>query len=154
MDWLGITIYGLSILSICILAAATLGQLRVGLRPYEAIIKKAAFGVLILCAFYWNLSIPSAGYIPEPEPLPEIKAIESNADVQKYLETQRDKIIFLERELYKQRELSEQLIKHYKDISFLGLLALIYFGSFLIFGKRNPDQQGPPHDIIKLDIDK
>lgn len=154
MSWYEFTTYGLSILAITILHVAVSGQLSERLKPHSETIKQIAFAALVLSAFVWYLNIPFPGYIADREPFPETSAIGSEADLRRHLEVQRDRINTLERDLYEERKLSESLLKHYENIFFLGFFALMNFGTYFLFVKKDQDPQEPPDDMIKLDLER
>lgn len=154
MSWYEFAAYGLSVLAIFILPAAVFGRLSEHFKPHRELIKQVSFAALVLSAFVWYINIPSAGYISEREPLPEINTIGSDADLRKHLEVQRERINVLERDLYEEKKLSERFTRYYTEMLLLGLMALMNFGTYFLFVKKDQGPQEPPDDMIKLDLER
>jgi len=149
LSWIGITIYFLSMGAIVLLAVTAVGQLRPSLVPRKELIKKIAIGILAISASYWYITVPYAGrYYDFSNKLPyPDSAVATDSGQEKYLGDHHHRIESLERELKMQREESRELREHYQLVLQLGMYAIIYYASMLIFTRRKESS-----DIVKLDL--
>jgi hypothetical protein len=149
LSWIGIGIYGLTLIALALLAAVMTAPLRESLRGHEDLIKRASIGVLVISAGYWWVTVPYSGsYDDFSDKLAYPTKGEEVADPGKYLREYHSRIGSLERDLKEQREESRQLRNHYELVLQLAFFAFLYLSSVLIFKKGDPSSDDP----IKLDL--
>jgi len=149
LSWIGIVIYGLTILALALLAGVTIGPVRPSFKGREYLIKRVSIGILVVSAGYWSGTVPYVGrYYDHSDKLAYPTNIEEVADLGIYLREHHLRIESIERELKEQREESRELQKHYELVLQLAFFAVLYLSSILIFKKGDP----PNDHAIRLNL--
>ncbi|MEP7147926.1 MAG: hypothetical protein ABI857_03495 [Acidobacteriota bacterium] len=136
LGWIGIGIYGLTLIALALLSSVMIGPVRPRLKEHQDLIKRVSVGILVISAGYWWLIVPyERRYYDFSDKLEYRTSGEEVANTGEHLREHLRRIESLERELENQREGSRQLRNHYELVLQLAFFAVLYLSSILIFNK-------------------
>ena len=145
IDWFQIVASFLGFLAVSLLANANSGNLRKGLEHIPD--KKICWAVLIVVGAYWYITVPYVGWPLVLSDKTEYIRPVTDSDQSTHIANHQVRIDNLEWEVKKTQEELRALQQHYRNVVQIGCLALLYFGLFLIFGRKKGSSDG------KFDLD-
>jgi hypothetical protein len=135
MDWFGLLASFLGMLAVVLLAMATTGNLR---KDWAHIpVAKIAWGLLIIASAYLYITVPYFSSYHPPSKSLSYSNSQIDAEVVVYLKDQNSRIDDIESELAETKEELQELRNNYKVIVQIGWFAILYFGLFSVFRKKN-----------------